>query len=475
MLAASTIGEKYQCPGEPYAISESVHLSRLAAGYSKCRICLHRQTGRDVTRGAAGGIADDSAEITEQVSLTVDLSTDRLGAGEAEGIRGRYLNEINRASAGDWAGALARWLWDNGESEGGAQTTFNSPDCVGLAAADLETSADFGPTADAGEGIRLLEAARPGLCVVLAQDERPSSPDLAVGAGQALRRMGCEVIDLGASTRPTLMFAVNHLQAAGAVMITGAGCDPGWTGFDFIVRRGIPASSPGMLETIHSLATNGFARAGSRSGLQRPFPARPPYEAGLWKHFHALRPLKIAFGCSSNAVREIFSGVFRKLACRLIPVEIPSRARRYGDRGDPDVVRVSQAVNSTSADLGVLIEEDGETCTVFDERGQVVDGRIMSRIFLREIGSESSIRPRLVLPAEWSTMSAAETEVAVARPTRESVTQAMLESRGDFGTDGRGRYWFSESRPVCDGILTLAKLLRALSHSDALFSEVASH
>src|SRR5213079_507148 len=126
-------------------------------------------------------------------------------------------------------------------------------------------------------------------------------------------------------TRPCHLFAVDHLRAAGAVHVTGAGHDPGWTGLDFIMHGNLPCSSPGALDRIAACYCDGYSRPSRRPGSQRTFQASVPYEASLWKHFHALRPLKIALACPSRTVRELFVRVFRKLACRLMLVETPTR------------------------------------------------------------------------------------------------------------------------------------------------------
>src|SRR4029077_3412122 len=167
---------------------------------------------------------------------------------------------------------------------------------VPIGKADAAVGQEWLPPA---EGFRLLAPGRPGPCVVLAHDERPSSPDIVTSVGQALRRMGCQVVDIGLATRPCFTFAVDHLRSAGGVLVTGAGCDPGWTGLEFLSRGTIPCSSPGDLDRIAARLHEGYSRPSRRPGNQRTFQAAVPYEASLWKHFHALRPLKIALACPS--------------------------------------------------------------------------------------------------------------------------------------------------------------------------------
>src|SRR5262249_47979315 len=166
----------------------------------------------------------------------------------SEGVRGRYLNNLTRATAAQIVGAMASCLWDEFAAPSAAGTLRVpsaaeeiSPASNRQVATGSESSDPLLPT----EGFRLLSPGRPGPCVVLAHDERPSSPDVVTGVGQSLRRMGCQVVDIGLATRPCLVFAVDHLRAAAGVHVTGAGCDPGWTGLDFLSRGTLPCSSPG--------------------------------------------------------------------------------------------------------------------------------------------------------------------------------------------------------------------------------------
>ena len=60
----------------------------------------------------------------------------------------------------------------------------------------------------------------------------------------------------------------------------------------------------------------------------------------------------------------------------------------------------------------------------------------------------------------------------VSDPSRENVTRAMRRHQAAFGADGVGRFWFAESFPTCDALLTVVHLLQALSHSDETLSHI---
>lgn len=462
MYATSAQFEVYRCPGEDYSITGAVHLARMAASYEKCRACPHA----DGTSGSPVSRPDQSVADSQ-----VPLASRGPSLFTAEGIRGRYLNEITRGSAERLSASMASRLWDG----------FAERDASAHSAEDAVEGTDEPDSSPASEGIRLLEPSQPGPCVVIAHDERPAAPDLVIGVGQGLRRMGCQVVDIGLATRPCFLFAVNHLQAAGGILVSGSGCAPGWAGLDFVAAGGIPCSSPGELDQIARRFRAGFSRPSRRMGSQRVFQAAVPYEASLVRHFHALRPLKIALACSSRAARELFARAFRKAACRLVPVETPTRSRVLEDENDPDLVRTALTVRKANCDLGLFVEEDSERCVFFDEQGRIAGPRRIAAL-LAETVSGVALAPgdwhSVSRPTEWNASAASrelprfDPQFLVENAHREHVTRAMKQQRAAFAADGSGRYWFDEGFPACDALLTLLHLLHALSRSDTPFSLV---
>lgn len=417
---------EFQCPGEPHTISRSLHIARLVACYPACRECPHRHDTGGITRGVI-----EVLQATERRVERESLFTD-------EGVRGIYLNELTRQRAADIAAAFADLLWD-GDRTGGQAASVTPTN-------GIQTTATL--------------TRRVGPTVVVGHDERAASPDLVTGVASALRRMGCHVIDIGLATRPMLWFANDHLRADGGVHVTGSGCDPAWSGLDFVGASALPISRGHGLNEIEEQFRRGVSRPNRHPGSQRMFQASVPYVAGLWKHFHALRPLRISLGCSSLPLRRVLDQVFSKLACRRVPVEIPVRARDVTDIDDADCFRVSESVRRNRSDLGVLIDDDGQRCAWFDELGNPVASRRLAAVLAR---IELDQRTGSVLLDE-----------ADAGATLASASLAMRATSALLAGGESGRVWLSDAYPSCDAVLTLAKVLQALSRSDAPFSSVVS-
>lgn len=430
-MTATAASLEYRCPGEEYAITRSVHLARLAAFYPKCRECPCRHES-----GSRG-------EPELEKPANPEAQAPRSPLFTAEGLRGVYLNEVTRQTAAELSGALASLLWEETPRIGYAAAIAGRP----------------------------LASARPGPAVVIAYDERPASPDIVTGAGIGLRRMGCRVIDIGLATRPCFWFAVDHLQAAAGIHVTGSGCDPAWIGLDFVGRGAVPCSRGGALDRIAATYRGGYGRPSRHPGAQRTFHAHVPYEAGLWKHFHALRPLRIVLACPSRQVRDLIARLFHKLACRLQLVELPTRSRNMADPADPDVARTAAAVCETGAHVGVLVDDDGQRCAFLNETGELVPFRLITALLAEVILSEDP--GRTIVLEESGAIELAGGCAVPGGETPGSMAQAMRTHKAVGGGGDSGRFWLQESFPTCDAVLTLARILQALSRTDAPFSEVA--
>jgi len=439
----------FQCPGEDYPISKAIHLSRLAAFYPKCRDCAHR--------GETGNLSPQTVkrlQQTQQQRVTShDLFTD-------EGVRGVYLNEINRTRAAHIAGAFSNVLWESLPLKGLApQPSVAHALKTPLQSRELSSS----------------EKSR-GPSVVIGFDERPSSPDIITGVASALRRNGCRVIDLGLTVPAIMSYATTHLQAHGAIMVTGSQCGPSYTGLEFLQKNSEPVSTGHGLQKIQEITRNGFGRASRQPGSQRTFHPMESYRAQFSKHFHALRPLKISIACSLRLVRETLNSLFEKLPCQLNWLEIPNQKRDLLNPLDSDVLKMSRHLQTGENDLGILIDDDSRCCAFFDETGMLLPQHLISQFLMQALAVEHSSQVFVLeqecqeqlsdIPSGWN--------VHQHDGTLADGYFQMQKRQAVYAGSLSGYHWFRETVPTCDAILTLAHVLAALSFSDAPFSEVLS-
>ena len=458
------LAAEYVCPGETHAISHSIHLARLSSFYSKCRECPHRND-----RG------QHSLQPVESSGTKVRRAA-RTSLLETDGVRGVYLNELDRTRAADWGAALASMLWDDeprvGGTKGQEDKETRSEDEL------VEGDPASSPTPLVPVSPCRSASTRRGPTVVIGFDERPASPDIVTGVALGLRRMGCQVIDLGQTTVPSFQFAVQHLDAAAGLIVTGAGCDPAWIGFDVVGRGARPWSRGHNLEELEARARAGVMRPTRAAGSQRTFQALVSYEAGLWKHFHALRPLHVVCGSATKLFPRIMDRLFAKLPCRVTHVALPVRRRDLRDEHDSDVRRVASAVASGGQHLGLIVDDDGQRCAFVTERGRLVTPGELARLlidFERHEHHHLKVIATEALAGELSAwLMQLRVEAVTSEESAASVTTSLMENEALLGLLDDGRVWFGEVHPTCDALVTLARVLQALSLSDASFGDVVS-
>jgi phosphomannomutase/phosphoglucomutase len=288
--------------------------------------------------------------------------------------------------------------------------------------------------------------------------------------------MGCQVIDIGLTTKPCWRFAVHHLEGAAGIYITGAGCDPAWTGFDLAGRSGIPWSAT-ELAWLEDRSRETSMRPTRQAGAIRSFQAMIPYRAGLRKHFHALRPLRLACGQPGGLGTRWLEQLFAELPCQLVPVPLPVRRRQLDDPADADILRVAECTARDGLDLGLVIDDDGERCGVLDEAGRLLSQEQLVRLLCRRLlrdhpGGTVVVTTDLASHIETTVNALAETLI-VTGPDSADLARAVSAEHAVLGAGSDQRCWFDEDYPACDAVLTLAAVLQAMSWSDAPLSEVA--
>lgn len=434
-----TPAKSYVCPGESHPISRSIHLARLAAYYPKCRDCPCRhETGQLPPRDLLQEAQDNNAALrgappetpggSRTPGAVSTLITRHSPLTIPEGLRGRYLNELDRSAARRLSAAFASLLWECLPEEG--------------------------------------EVSRP--CVVIGYDERPSSPDLVTGAIEALQQMGCSVLEIGPTMPPHFRRLAADLLATGGILVTGAGCDPSWNGLEFLGPAAVPIVRPSRetrnagefdLADVERRARQPVSRPTRSAGSFRTVRDWEGYERSVRSLYHALRPLNVVVGTATAVTARFGQRLFASLPCRLTSVELPVRARQVGNADDADVQRLGSAVCEAAGHLGFLIDDDAQRCAVLDERGRLVSGTDVLRLLATSLADESA-----------ATDETATRTVSCRGKSPAEVLSVMNERRASVAEDGCGRFWFRDAQQeegiVCDAFVTLARVLAALSRSD---------
>jgi phosphomannomutase len=422
----------YRCPGQRHPISRAVHLGRLAAFYPACRQCPHR---------------DDTGTLSprqvEQLAETNRHAEPRLLFHD-EGAGGVYLNDLTPPVARDIATAFGTVLQQEREERG-------------------EGREKVGRSSIRHSSFSILHSANPqslipNPSVLLAGDGRTITAELVAAVGEGLRWSGCDVVDLGPATAACLAFAINHLQAAGGLLVGNPGQEPHTAGLQFWTAGPRPLSVGGSLEPIVERYQAGASRPKRNCGDLHRFQAEEPYLATFAEHYHALRPLRVAVDSASTPMLEYLKQLAATVACQIIPC----RTTRHD---------LPEQVRGDAAHFAACVDGDGETCRVCDEQGRPVPTERLLLLLAPNAGAIvlENTTPRVVADR----LEQRGVQVAMSGPHRAEMVAAMQEQGAQFGGGPSSRFWHAGAGvPLPDALVTITRLLVLLSRSDEPFSAV---
>jgi phosphomannomutase/phosphoglucomutase len=261
------------------------------------------------------------------------------------------------------------------------QTIFREYDIRGVADTELLSS----DVVDLGRGLGTLLQRKSGRSVTLGRDCRLSSPRLRDALLEGLVDSGCAVTDIGVVPTPVLYFSAVHLQADGAVMITGSHNPSEFNGFKTLCG---PSTLHGetIQEVRRIIESRGFL---SGHGSHADMDVIPAYLDEVAPQFDFKRRVKVILDSGNGTAGPVVHRLFERLNCEVTELFFDMDGRFPNHHPDPTVPanlkHLQDAVHAQHAELGIAFDGDADRIGAVDENGEVIYGDMLLLIFGREI------------------------------------------------------------------------------------------
>jgi phosphomannomutase len=312
--------------------------------------------------------------------------------------------------------------------------------------------------------------------VLVCRDPRPSGPMVQAAVTAGLLSVGCEVVDLGVCPTPSLQLAVPWLGAKGGVSITGGHNPPEWNALKFVRGDGLYLSAiqgEELLDIFHQGAVDrvGWDRMATRVGEED---ATPHHLEALAARFDAAevraRRLRVAVDCGNGSCARLVPRWLEALGCEVLPInDDPSLP--FPRLPEPSVATAAQAraiVLAGHADLGLVLDADGERLSLVDETGRPLS----EELTLPLAASAALARRRGPIVTNISTSGLVERVAArfgatvVRTPVGQAfISEAILEHHAVLGGEGNGGVAVPEVHATHDSAATIGLLLEHLARS----------
>jgi len=188
---------------------------------------------------------------------------------------------------------------------------------------------------------------------------------------------------------------------------------------------------------------------------------------------------RIACASSSPRVGQVVQRMLQKNPeCEVIYSSLPVKVRNPARRRDEGILELSQTVRERQAQLGILIDDDGQRCGLVDERGRHVSSAAIARLVVPPLLAElpgamvvlepaALVELRPLIEAMGGRCQAVDGDAA-------AIAAAVREYQAVYGGGVSGRHWFFDGYANCDALLVVAHVLAALSRAEQPLSQLAT-
>ena len=261
------------------------------------------------------------------------------------------------------------------------QTIFREYDIRGIAETELLSS----DVADLGRGLGTQIQRKSGKSITLGRDCRLSSGRLRDALLEGLIDSGCAVTDIGVVPTPLLYFSAVHLEADGAVMITGSHNPSEFNGFKTVCGSGTLHGET-IQEVRHIIEARDFLQGRGNHAAMDVIPAYLDQVAG---QFNYSRRVKVVLDAGNGTAGPVARRLFERLNCDVTELFFDMDGRFPNHHPDPTVPanlkHLQDAVKAQGAELGIAFDGDSDRIGAVDENGAVIYGDMLLLIFGREI------------------------------------------------------------------------------------------
>ena len=324
---------------------------------------------------------------------------------------------------------------------------------------------------------RFLMEEREPATVVIGEDMRPSSDELATAFADGLNSQGIDAIRIGLSSTDMLYFASGSLNLPGA-MFTASHNPAAYNGIKLAKSGARPIGAESGLLRIKDLMIQGvpmqpglIGRTSSKDLLNGYI----DFLLSLFKadEFTSGRRLKIVVDAGNGMAGFTAPALMARLNVELVPLYFELDGNFPNHEANPidakNLVDLVKRVKKEKADIGLAFDGDADRCFLVDETGALVNpSALTSLIAIRELKRKpgSSIIYNLISSQAVPEIVREHGGTPLrSRVGHSYIKKMMAESGAVFGGEHSGHFYFSDFWRADSGALAALFAIAELSHS----------
>ena len=328
---------------------------------------------------------------------------------------------------------------------------------------------------------KFIEREREPATVVVGEDMRPSSPDLATAFSDGITSQGLDVIRIGLASTDQLYFASGHLNLAGA-MFTASHNPAAYNGIKLCKSGAKPIGQESGLLWIKDQISLGI-----REGVA--IPNRPPgkeiqrdllteyvdflfslFPANTFTRDFTDRPVRIAIDAGNGMGGHTAPAVMSRINAVVDGIYFELDGTFPNHEANPieakNLVDLQNLVRSKEADIGLAFDGDADRCFLVDEKGDLVSPSALTALI-----AERELRKNPGAPIIYNLIcSRAVPEIVTqaggvplrSRVGHSYIKKMMADNQAVFGGEHSGHFYFKDFWCADSGMLAALHAIAAL-------------
>ncbi|MBW2992700.1 hypothetical protein KY345_05780 [Candidatus Woesearchaeota archaeon] len=320
--------------------------------------------------------------------------------------------------------------------------------------------------------------------IIIGRDTRPSSEKLKDAMIEILLQ-DCDVIDIGINTTPAIEFAVRHFKADGGIIITASHNEPEYNGWKFLQKNGSilePDDSKEVIDTyrkIPNIEKKEFRGKLEETNITEEYinsVLEIIGEEGINKIKES--SLKVVVDPNGGTAAVVIKQLLEKCNIEIIEMNMDLGIFKRKIEPNPEtLVKVSEKVKETEADLGAGWDCDADRVELVDNKGDLISGQYVLAFAVKEIFSKFMKDKTIVINDATSNLikeiaKKENAEIEEVEVGETNVVKKMYELDSPIGGEGSNGGVIIPPARCREGILTLLIILKLLARTKKSLSEL---
>lgn len=322
--------------------------------------------------------------------------------------------------------------------------------------------------------------------IIVASDNRDSSPSLKEAVMRACADAGVNVIDAGIATTPLFYFAVNKARADGGIMITASHNPPQYNGLKITSREARPVGESSGLLDIKRIALNfdvdvdlDVKRSSERMRV-RQVDFLSSYVDFLLEGI-AVPRITIAVDAACGYAGTVMRAIAQRANLRIQPLCFPpckELAHASDPMKDENVRDIVAALRNGAGDFGVAFDGDGDRIFFFDAQGNRIPshiaGTLLARYYLKQYHGATIISDVRMPKIFAETVIQNGGKHLENRVGHAFIKQRMREEGAVFAAEMSGHFYFKDFFGADSGMYACTRILDIIAREGKSIAELAA-